>query len=146
MKKVESGDIVVLEYEGRLEDGEIIESSADNGPLEFEVGTGVMPPGFERALIGMAAADEKSITLFPADAFGHKDEKLLHTVKRGVFGEQIQPRPGMVLGMTLEKDGQPRKIPALVTAVHGEDVTIDFNHPLAGKTITYKMTLKAIKN
>ena len=146
MRKVQQGDQVIIEYEGRLEDGELILSSSDNGPLEFEVGSGVMSPGFEKALIGMGEGEEKSIILSPEEAFGHKDEKLLHTVKRNVFGKDIRPQPGMVLGMNLDKEGTTQKIPALVTAVHGEDVTIDFNHPLAGKTISYRLSLKAIKN
>jgi peptidylprolyl isomerase len=145
MKQVQQGDQVIIEYEGMLEDGEIVESSADTGPFEFEVGAGVMPPGFEKALIGMGEGEKKSVILSPDEAFGHRDEKLLHTVKRHVFGENIQPKPGMVLGMTLGKEGQSKKIPALVTAVKDGEVTIDFNHPLAGKTLCYKLTLKAIK-
>ena len=109
MKKVEKGDHVIIEYEGMLEDGEIVESSSDTGPVEFEVGSDIMPPGFEKALIGMGEGEEKTITLTPDEAFGPRDENLLHTVKRNVFGENIQPKPGMVLGMTLEKDGQSTK-------------------------------------
>jgi FKBP-type peptidyl-prolyl cis-trans isomerase 2 len=146
MRKVQQGDQVVIEYEGKLQDGEIVESSADTGPAEFTVGTGAMHPGFEKALIGMSEGEEKSIVLAPEEAFGPKDETLLHTVSRSVFGEKIQPKPGMVLGMTVEKNGQPQKIPALVTAVAGEDIILDFNHPLAGKTIYYTLTLKTIKN
>jgi len=145
MRKAQQGDFVIIEFESRLEDGEMIESSSDAGPLEFAVGDGVMPPGFEKALIGMGEGEEKSIILSPDEAFGRPDEKLLHTVKRSVFGDSIDPKPGMVLGMTLDKDGQSRKIPALVTAVEGEDVLIDFNHPLAGKTLSYKLKLKEIK-
>ena len=145
MRKVQQGDHVIIDFESMLEDGEIIESSSDSGPMEFEVGTGIMPPGFENAIIGMGVGDEKSIILPPDEAFGHKDDKLLHTVKRSVFGQNIKPKPGMVLGMTLQKEGKNQKIPALVTGVHGEDVILDFNHPLAGKTINYKLTLKSIK-
>ena len=145
MRKVQQGDHVIIEFESMLEDGEIVESSSDSGPMEYEVGTGIMPPGFENALIGMGEGDEKSIILSPDEAFGHKDDRLLHTVKRSVFGENIQPKPGMVLGMTLQKEGKSQKIPALVAGVHGEDVILDFNHPLAGKTINYKLTLKSIK-
>lgn len=145
MQKVKQGNLVILEYEGMLENGEIVERSSDSGPFEYEVGTGLMPPGFENALIGMTVGEEKTITLPPDEAFGHKDDKLLHTVNKGVFGENIRPKPGMILGMTLEKEGQKQKIPALVTAVNGNDVTLDFNHPLADKTIIYKVTLKAIK-
>ncbi|UCD65607.1 MAG: peptidylprolyl isomerase [Deltaproteobacteria bacterium] len=145
MRKVQMGDHVNIEYEGMLENGEVIERSSETGPVEFEVGSGIMPLGFEKALIGMSEGEEKTITLTPDEAFGPRDEELLHTVNRSVFGEEIEPKPGMVLGMTVEKEGQPHKVPALIEAVNGENVTIDFNHPLAGKTLNYKLTLKAIK-
>jgi hypothetical protein len=63
MKKVQAGDHVIIEYEGMLEDDVIVESSSDNGPCEFEVGAGFMPPGFEKALIGMVEGEEKSVIL-----------------------------------------------------------------------------------
>lgn len=146
MKTVQIGDQVSIEYEGMLEDGEIVERSSDTGPVEFEVGSNVMPPGFEKALIGMQEGEEKTITMTPEEAFGPRDENLLHTVSLSVLGDKIKPEPGMVLGMTLDKEGQPHKVPALVIAVKGDEVTIDFNHPLAGKTLTYKLTLKSIKD
>jgi len=145
MKKVELGDHVIIEYKGMLENGEIVESSKDNGPCKLEVGGGAMPPNFENALIGMQEGEEKTITLQPNEAFGHHDKKLLHTVNKSVFGENTFLKPGMVLGMTVDKDGQKQKIPALVTAINGEEVTIDFNHPLAGKAITYKFIVKMVK-
>jgi FKBP-type peptidyl-prolyl cis-trans isomerase 2 len=146
MKAVQIGNQVSIEYEGMLEDGEIVERSSDTGPVEFEVGSNVMPPGFEKALIGMQEGEEKTLTMTPEEAFGPRDENLLHTVSLSVLGDKIKPEPGMVLGMTLDKEGQPHKVPALVIAVNGDEVTIDFNHPLAGKTLTYKLTLKLIKD
>jgi FKBP-type peptidyl-prolyl cis-trans isomerase 2 len=145
MKKVEQGDHVIIEYKGMLENGETVESSADNGPFELEVGGGAMPPSFENALVGMQEGEEKTITLQPDEAFGNHDKKLLHTVKRSVFGKNTSPKTGMILGMTVDKDGQKQKIPALVTAINGEEVIIDFNHPLAGKAITYKFIIKTVK-
>ena len=145
MKKVKQGDHVTIEYKGMLDNGEIIESSAKTGPFELEIGGGLMPPGFENALVDMKEGEEKTVVLQPDEAFGYKDEKLLHTVNRSVFGEDITPKTGVVLGMTVDKNGQKQKIPALVTAVNGEEVSIDFNHPLAGKAITYKFVVIKIK-
>lgn len=145
MKNVQQGDQVCIEYEGMLDTGEIVERSSDTGPVEFEVGSGVMPPGFEKALIGMREGEEKKVILTADEAFGPRDENLLHTVKRSAFGDNIKPEPGMVLGMNVVKEGQTQKIPALVTVVHGDDVTIDFNHPLSGKSLTYTLRLKEIK-
>jgi len=145
MRKVKEGDLVTIEYEGMLEDGEIIESSADTGSFELEVGKGSMPPGFENALLDMKEGQEKTIILPPEEAFGNRDPKLLHIVDRNVLGENADPKVGMVIGMTVDSDGQKQKIPALVTAINGEEVAIDFNHPLADKAIIYKFIIKAIK-
>jgi len=146
MKTAQIGKHVSIQYEGMLENGEIVERSVDTGPVEFEIGLNIMPPAFERALIGMREGEEKTITMTPEEAFGPRDENLLHTIKKKVLGEKIEPKPGMVLGMTLEKDEQPHKVPALVTAVNGDEITIDFNHPLAGKTVIYRLILKTIKD
>jgi len=146
MKTAQIGKHVSIQYEGMLENGEIVERSVDTGPVEFEIGLNIMPPAFEQALIGMREGEEKTITMTPEEAFGPRDENLLHTIKKKVLGEKIEPKPGMVLGMTLEKDEQPHKVPALVTAVNGDEITIDFNHPLAGKTVIYRLILKTIKD
>ena len=146
MKTAQIGNHVSIQYEGMLESGEIVERSVDTGPVEFEIGLNIMPPAFEQALIGMREGEEKIITMTPEEAFGPRDENLLHTIKKKVLGEKIEPKPGMVLGMTLEKDGQPHKVPALVKAVNGDEITIDFNHPLAGKTVIYRLILKTIKD
>jgi len=145
MKTVKQGDTVTLEYVGMIDNGEVVESSAETGPFELEVGKGVMPPSFENAILGLQKGDEKTIVLQPEEAYGHKDENLLHTVSKKVLGDNIDPKPGMVLGMTVKKDGQDHKVPALVTEIQGNDVTIDFNHPLAGKAVTYKITIKDIR-
>jgi FKBP-type peptidyl-prolyl cis-trans isomerase 2 len=128
-----------------LENGEIIESSSETGTFELEVGSGVMPPGFENALVDMQEGEEKTVVLQPEEAFGHVDENLLHKVNKNIFGENISPKTGMVLGMTIDKDGEQQKVPALVTAVNGDEITLDFNHPLAGKAVTYKFTVKSIR-
>ena len=145
MKKVKQGDIVTIEYEGMIEAGEVVESSTQTGPFELEIGKGLMPAGFENALLGMQVGEEKTVVLEPEEAYGRFDENLLHTINKSVLGENMHPKPGMVLGMTVDKDGMKHKVPALVTAINGEEVTIDFNHPLAGKKITYKLTVKSIK-
>ena len=85
------------------------------------------------------------MTLGPEETYGLPDNDLQHTVARKTFGDTMDPKPGMVMGMSVSKNGRQHKIPALVTEVTGDDVCLDFNHPLAGKTLTYTLTLKAIK-
>ena len=92
MKKVKQGDQVTIEYVGMLEDGETVESSEATGPFEMEVGSNVMPPGFENALIGMTEGEEKTVVLQPEEAFGHKDENLLHKVNNGISHFQQSKR------------------------------------------------------
>lgn len=144
MKRVKDGDHVTLTYVGELADGEIFESTEDTGPLEFQIGSEAVMPGFENALIGMTEGEEKTITLQPEEAYGPKQPELTHVVQRSVFGTKVEPQPGMVLGMAVEKDGKKHQVPVMVTSVTGDKVAIDFNHPLAGKTLTYKITLLAI--
>jgi len=145
MKRVKQGDHVIIEYKGTLTDGKETDSSVDSGSLEFEVGAGKVFPGFDKGVLDMADSETKSITLSPEDAYGPWDKGLLHTVNKEVFGPDADPKPGMVLGMDIERHGQKHKIPALVMEVKDDQVAIDFNHPLAGKTLTYQLTLKEIK-
>jgi len=145
MNKVEKGDLVSVVYDGLLSNNEVFESSKDTGPLEFRVGENSVLPGFENAVLGMTEEEEKTINLAPDEAYGPKKEELIHTVNRKVFGEKIDPQPGMVLGLTINRDGHKEKVPAMVTEISGENVTVDFNHPLAGRTLTYKITVKEIK-
>src|SRR5210317_2139834 len=98
MKKVEQGNHVTIEYESMIKEGEVVESSADTGPFELEIGKGLMPAGFENAILGMQVGEEKTIVLQPEEAYGSIDGNLLHTVNKSVFGDNINPEPGMVLG------------------------------------------------
>ncbi|MBE9520624.1 MAG: FKBP-type peptidyl-prolyl cis-trans isomerase [Proteobacteria bacterium] len=145
MQRVKQGDQVIIEYKGTLTDNEETDSSVDSGSLEFEVGAGKVFPGFDKGVLDMAVNETISITLAPEDAYGQQDKELLHTVNKEVLGPDVDPKPGMILGMDIERSGQKHKIPALVTVVKDDQVEIDFNHPLAGKTLTYQLTLKEIK-
>lgn len=143
MQRVTENDYVTVTYEGMLSNGDIFESSEDTGPLKFQLGTNSVISGFEKGIIGMALNDTKTITLKPEDAYGPKSEELVHTVDRKNFGD-TEIKPGLVLGMTVEKDGEKHKIPATVTEVKDNKVIVDFNHPLAGQELTYKVTLQSI--
>lgn len=144
MTKVENGDFVAVVYEGMLDNGEIFESSSDTGPLEFQIGDNSVLPGFEQAISGMEIDENKTIRLPPDEAYGPRQEDLVHTIARQTLSKDIVPSPGMILGMTIERQGQKHKIPAMVTEMEGDTITIDFNHPLAGQALTYKITLKKI--
>lgn len=143
MQRVSENDHVKVTYEGTLTSGEIFESSEDTGPLEFTMGTNSVMESFEKAVLGMAVNETKTVTIGPEEAYGHKDQDLIHTVERHLFKEK-EIKPGMVLGLDIKKDGQAHKIPGTVIEADQKKVVVDFNHPLAGHELVYKITLQAI--
>ncbi|MFH1019896.1 MAG: peptidylprolyl isomerase [Pseudomonadota bacterium] len=143
MQRVSENDSVTIVYDGLLSTGEKFDSSQDTGPLQFQLGTGSVLPAFEQAVLGMAAQETKSIIVTAQDAYGLKNEDLIMTVSRQGLGDQ-SVAPGMILGMNMEQDGQQHKVPATVLSVDAQTVTVDFNHPLAGQDITYRITLLSI--
>ena len=143
MQRVKENDFVTVLYDGLLKNGEAFESSKDTGPLSFQVGNNEVFTAFEDAVIGMAEGETRSITLPPEKAYGAKRPELIHTVDRAVFGKK-EIKQGLVVGMTMEKDGHKHQVPALITEIDGNTVTVDFNHPLAGEELTFKITLQSI--
>ncbi len=134
---VKDGDKIKVEYTGTLEDGSVFDSSkTHNEPLEFEVGSGQIIKGFDDAVKGMEKGDEKDIKLAPADAYGDVNAQLVQKVPKDQLPKEAEVKVGMTLGMSLP-DGQ--QIPARVTEVEDTEVTIDINHPLAGKTLNFKI-------
>jgi len=141
--RAQSGDRVIVAYKGLLENGEEFEVFTSEEPYGFELGTGIMPPGFENAVMEMEPGETRTVTLEPATAFGTKRDDLVMVVPRAKFGK-IEPQIGMILGLTMDKEGSEQRFPALVTAIDGEEITVDFNHPLADRTITFEIKLLAV--
>lgn len=133
---VKRGDKVRVDYEGRLEDGTVFDSSKENGPIEFVVGAGTLIPGFENSVIGMKKGEEKEITIQPKDAYGDNNPNLVKKVPR----EQVPPeaKMGSLLLMSLPNGMQ---IPVKITQITAKEATLDFNHPLAGKVLIFKIKL-----
>jgi FKBP-type peptidyl-prolyl cis-trans isomerase 2 len=144
MLEVKNNDYVTVIYDGFLNNDEVFESSKDTGPMEFQVGTNSVLPGFENAVLGMKMNETKNFEIQPQDAFGIKKPELVHTVERAVIGADAEVKPGAILGLTVEKDGENVKVPAMVTDVTDDTITVDFNHPLAGQTLKYQVTVTAI--
>jgi peptidylprolyl isomerase len=145
MSTAKPGDIVSVVYDGFLSNNEIFESSKETGPLEFTIGTGQIMVDFEKEVIGMAKGESKTFTLPPEIAHGPHIPDLIHTLDRKSLKDQ-DIQVGTVLGLSIEKDGNPHQVPALVIEVKNDEVIVDFNHPLAGKSLTYKVTVQSIKN
>lgn len=138
------GDKVTLEYTGTLEDGTVFDSSEKHKtPLEFEVGSGQVIPGFDKAVTGMKKGEEKKFTLKPSEAYGERNPELTHVVPRNQLPKDHEPKKGMMLAVGTP-DG--RQIPATITEVKDGNVTLDMNHPLAGKALTFKIKVVGISN
>ncbi|HBC07785.1 MAG TPA: peptidylprolyl isomerase [Rhodospirillaceae bacterium] len=138
MKQAATGDTLRVHYTGTLDDGTTFDTSKDRAPMEVTLGGGQILPGVEAALAGMAEGDTKKVTLEPDDAFGDHNPDLVQTVGRGTIPAEIPLEVGAVLEATNET-GNPMHL--VVLEFNDEDVTLDANHPLAGKALTFELTL-----
>lgn len=136
---IEKGNKVKVHYTGKLEDGTVFDSSEGKEPLEFEVGSGKVIKGFEEALVGMEKGEEKEITLPPEQAYGDVNPQLVQKIPRDKIPEGNDPQPGMFLAL---KTPDGKQIPAKITEVTDQEVTIDINPPLAGKTLNFKLKIE----
>ncbi|RKT34920.1 peptidylprolyl isomerase [Roseovarius halotolerans] len=138
MTQVKEGDTVRIHYTGTLTDGATFDSSEGRDPLEFQVGSGQIIPGLDQALPGMAVGDKKTVEV-PADqAYGQPDPSAQQAVPRADIPEDIP----LDLGTQLQvQTPQGQVMPVTVVEVTDEQVTLDANHPLAGKDLTFAIEL-----
>ena len=134
---IKQGDKIKVEYTGTLDDGSVFDASEKHGqPLEFEVGAKQVIKGFDEAVVGMEKGQEKEVTIPPAEAYGEPNEKLVQEVPLDKLPKEQPLKPGMMLMVTLP-NGQ--KIPAKIKEVTKDMAKLDMNHPLAGKTLHFKI-------
>ena len=135
---IENGQKVKIHYTGTLDDGNQFDSSEGRNPLEFEMGAGMVIPGFETGVKDMAVGEKKSIHIPALEAYGEKRDEMVMEFERAQLPEEMEPEIGMGLQMQ-GPEGQP--IPVQITAVAEETVTIDANHPLAGQNLNFELEL-----
>ena len=141
MNNAVSGNRVKIHYTGKLDDGTEFDSSAGRDPLEFELGSGQVIAGFDKAVEGMAIGESKSVTIPPEDAYGPRQDQMVQDVPKSALPNELTPTEGMAL-QTRDQEGKTIRL--TVTAVNEETITVDANHPLAGKTLTFDIELVAI--
>ena len=139
-------DTVTITYTATLENGELIDKSPDDKPVTLTIGGGRLFKAVEASLFGMEPGETRVINVQPEDAFGHHLEELVHDVPLARFKGKIEPKPGMILSLNVQRENQQHQVPATVVAVTDDTVTVDYNHPLAGQVIAYRVTLIAINN
>jgi peptidylprolyl isomerase len=140
MAEAKNGDTVRIHYTGTLNDGSVFDSSEGTEPLEFTLGSGQVIPGFEQAVEGMEPGQKKEVTIPSDEAYGAHNEEWVLVVERENFPEHIEPEPGQQL--ELSQNGQSFVV--TVTEVSDDSVTLDANHPLAGKDLTFELELVEI--
>lgn len=142
MSIAKQGDRVRVHYTGRLDDGTIFDSSDGGEPLAFTLGEHSLIPGFEEAVVGMETGESRS-TRIPADeAYGPRHDHLTVEVDEASFPDDITPEVGQVLQV---RGANEEAIPVEVTSVENGKVTLDANHPLAGKDLTFEIQLVEVE-
>ena len=138
MNSAREGNKVKVHFTGRLENGEVFDTSKDREPLEFTIGTGTMMPGFEKGILGMAIGDLKTFTIVPEEAYGLRREELIATIDKSGFPHHITPELGQQLQINYDNG---EFLDLAVTEMDEDTVTLDANHALAGKTLTFEVEL-----
>jgi len=141
MSKVRENDVVKVHYTGKLNDGQIFDSSLEREPLQVELGKGQLIPGFEKGLIDMAVNEKKTIRIDKNEAYGEINEALFHKVSKSELPEDIKPIVGMGL-VGSNADGSQQQF--RIAKVETEDIIIDANHPLAGQDLVFDLELVEI--
>jgi peptidylprolyl isomerase len=137
----QNGDNVKVHYTGRLDDGEVFDSSVNKQPLEFKLGAGQMIPGFENAILGLREGEKITATISAEEAYGERKEELILNVPRSNVPDNIDPHVGQKLSIK-QPDGQV--VPVTVADLNEEAIVLDANHPLAGKDLIFDIELVEI--
>jgi peptidylprolyl isomerase len=141
MAQAKKGDTVKVHYTGKLDDGSVFDTSADREPLQFTIGEGQIIPDFEQAVVGMNPGDSKTVQIPSDRAYGPHREEMVMEVDRNEFPADLEPKVDQRLQVS-QQDGQTFAV--TVTAVSETKVTLDGNHPLAGKDLTFDIQLSEI--
>lgn len=143
-RPVQLFDTVSVSYIATLPSGEVLDSVPEHAPIPLTIGSGRILRAVEASLMGMEPGQTRTVHIQPEDAYGPYHTMLVQEVARSTFVGRIDPKPGMILSLAVEKDGVTQQVPATVLAAGNETVTVDYNHPLAGRVITYTVKVHAI--
>jgi len=141
MTNPQPNDMVTITFTGKLDNGEIFIAVDQEQPLHTKIGDSNLPPTVEMTLLKMTVGETRKIRIPPEEGFGPRQKELLQTIDNQKMVDALQPKPGMVLSLKVDRNGVEQKVPATVISVEGSEVTVDYNHPLAGHHLTYELTL-----
>lgn len=132
---------VTLNFAIKLENGDVVDSTFGKQPATFKVGDGNLLPGFENALFGLKAGDRRELPINPEQGFGQPNEQNVQVMPRGQF-QDMELSEGLLI---IFNDAANAELPGVVKAFDADRVTIDFNHPLAGKTLCFEVEILAVR-
>ena len=141
MAEAKNGDTVKIHYTGKLDDGTVFDTSVERDPLQFTVGEGKLIPDFEQAVVGMNPGESKTIQIPAENAYGPHHQEMIMVVERSQFPEDLKPEVGQQLQV---RQADSQDFVVTVMAVSDSKVTLDGNHPLAGKDLTFDIQLAEI--
>ena len=139
--RIDEGMEVTLHFTLKLEDGTVVDSTRDKAAATFQVGDGNLPPGFEHPMKGMAAGESASFEITPEHAFGQHNPQNIQRLKRDDFGDE-ELEVGTVMSFSDPAGGE---LPGVISAIDGDMIDVDFNHPLAGRTLTFEVEVLDVK-
>ena len=141
MQEVKKGDTIKVHYHGKLTDGTTFDSSEGRNPLEFEVGNGMVIPGFDEGVTGMKVGDKKTIHIPAEEAYGAVQDDMFMEFPLNRFPEDMKPEVGMTLNMS---NGSGDQFPVIITEIGEETAILNGNHPLAGQDLIFDLELMEI--
>jgi len=141
-EQAQNGDVVEVDYTGTLENGTVFDTSEGRDPLRFTLGEGQMIPGFEQAVLGMKVGESKTVTIPADEAYGPHRDDMVQVIDREELTNIPNPEVGQQLYGSQPGGGT---ITGTITNVTDTTITVDFNHHLAGKDLTFEIELMSIE-
>ncbi len=136
-----ASNTVLITVTGKLDNGEIFYTIPSNKPMSVKLGNSDLPPTLEGVIRTMKPGESRKVRVPPEEGYGARQKDLLQTIDSQEMVARLQPKPGMILSLKAEKEGEMQTIPATVMEVDGSVITVDYNHPLAGHHLNYEVTL-----
>jgi FKBP-type peptidyl-prolyl cis-trans isomerase SlpA len=139
---VSEGTRVYLNFSVSLEDGSEVDTNFGGDPVDFVIGDGSLLPGFERRLFGMSAGERQMFTVLPEDAFGQPNDNNVQYLPRDQFDDDMELEIGLVFSFA---DASGGELPGMIISYDKEEVSVDFNHPLSGRTIMFDVLVHRVE-
>lgn len=135
------GTQVTLHFAIKMDDGSVVDSTFDGAPATFSVGDGKLLPGFEEVLVGLDAGDEATFNIPPEKGFGQRNPGNIQKIPRASFADDMELEEGLMVSFA---DAQNTELPGLIAEIGDKNVSVDFNHPLAGRDLQFEVRIIAV--